>query len=311
MLNTYIIQSVLVSPDAWLFDATSSTSVSPDLRFISPHDRRDTRHIVVFECDAKNIDEAWQLFYGKVLEFVEAASFQATSYLAFHDWNYAITNTTKELCLLAVYKRSLGTGMGLDSQEQVDDVSKIIKAAKNDSRLKDFLHCYRMAVLVDAPETRDAYEKYLILACESLAGEVDDGRGGKKMDRKHSESIIGKKLHKYFFSSLDPIVRKTIRNANMHKGKSPNQKPLETIKLVTKLREFVGREYNLLNLPIIEETNSPTRGLYRDYGGIILLQGRAVKDVRLQDVEDLDDYMESLSLVNVSGLEGNVLPKDM
>ena len=316
MANKYTLQSVLISPDAWLFDATTATEISPDLRFVSPNDHGDTRHIVIFECEAANIDNAWRLFYGKVLEFIEAAAFQTTSYLAFHDWNHAITNETQNLCLLAVFKRSLGTSMGLYSQEQIDDVHKIIAAAKQDDKLKDFLHCYRMAILVDSPETQDAYEKYLILACEALAGEIDDGKGGKKYDRKRLEAIVGKELHKYFFSSLDPVVGKTIRNANMHKGKSPNQKPSETIKLVNKLRAFVANEYGLSDLPIIEEKNSPTRGLYRDDGGIILLQGEAVNGVLLQDVDDLEDYMKSalfkgLSLINVSGAQGTELLKKM
>jgi hypothetical protein len=316
MPNKYTIQSVLISPDAWLFDATTASKIHDELQFTSPHEHRNTRHIVTMECEADNIDEAWRQFYGKVIEFVEAVTFQTSSYLAFHDWNHVITNNTQSLCLVASFERSLGTGLGLYSQEQVDDVHKIMAAAKQDSRFKDFLHCYRMAVMVDAPETQDAYEKYLLLACEAMAGEVDDDKGGKKYDRQRLKAIMGKDLHKYFFSSLDPQVGKTIRNANMHKGKSPNQKPSETIKLVNRLRNFVTKEYGLTDLPIIEEKNSPTRGLYRDDGGILLLQGEKVSEVLLKDIEDLNEYMKSalfkgLTLLNVSAEEGNALLKGM
>lgn len=315
-MNQYKIQSVLISPDAWLFDATTAPVVHPELKFLSPHDHKVTRHAVSYQCEASNINEAWRSFYKTVSEFVEAVCFQTTSYLAFQDWNHIITNLTQNLCLISAFKRTNGTSMGLYTQEQIDDVQRLMKEAKSDPRLKNFLHCYRMAIMVDSPETQDAYEKYLILASEALAGEIDDGNGSKKYDRKRLQLIIGKELHKYFFSKIDPLLGKTIRNANMHIGKSSNPKPSETIRLVNMLRKFVAVQYGLKDLPIIDEKNSPTRGLYRDDGGVILLQGENVTKVNIQHVNDLSEYMHSavfneLSMINVGGPEGQQLLKQM
>ncbi len=246
--------------------------------------------------------------------------------LSFHDWNHTITNETKQLCMIVVFPRTLGTSLSLHNRESVDDVQKIITTAEQDKRLKLFLHCYRMAILVDAPETQDAYEKYLILACEALAGEVEVVNGGMigrllsklklakpskrmKYDGRRLIAIIGKDLHKYFFSSLDPIAGKTIRNANMHDGKSPNEKPSETIRLVNKLREFVAKEYGLIALTILKEENSPTRGLYRDDGQRLFLGGPIVSSVDLQRITDLEVFLKTLpkGIKPLSGKEAQIM----
>jgi hypothetical protein len=315
-VNKYQIQSVLISPDAWLFDATTATKISENLSFTSPQEHHNNRHVVTFECEAENIDAAWRSFYKEVLDFVEAAAFITTSYLAFFDWNHVIINKTQNVAWVSHFERTLGTSMGLYSQDEVDSLTKIIDEARKDVRLKNFLHCYRMAIMVDVPETQDAYEKYLILACEALAGEIDNGSGSKKYDATRLKTIVGKELHKYFFSSVDPLSGKTIRNANMHNGKSPNQKPGETLKLVNKLRGFIASEYGITHLPMIKEENSPTRGLYRDDGGVILVQGDAVDKIALKDITTLEKYMSDvlkmgLTIVNAGTDEGRELLKHM
>jgi hypothetical protein len=325
MADKYRIQSVIVSPSGWLFETTSARSLSKKLTFTSPKKHGETRHIVSYECVSASLDEAWRSFYKEVDEFIEAAAFHTSSYLSFHDWNHVITNQTKRLCMIVIFPRTLGTPLSLYNQERVDDVNKIIAAAKTDKKLKKFLHCYRMAILVDAPETHDAYEKYLILASEALAGEVNVVDGGfvrrlfdrlglvkstkrMKYDRKRLIQIIGKELHKYFFSSLNPEVGKTIRNANMHDGKSPNDKPSETIRLVNKLREFVANEYDLKDMSIIKEENSPTRGLYRDDGQILFLSGD-VETIDLQGITDLEVFIKALpkGVKVLSGKEAQVM----
>lgn len=305
MADKYKIQSVIIAPGGWVFDATTAKSLSDALIFIGSKKHEDPRHIVSYECEADSLDEAWRSFYEKVCEFIEAAAFQTSSYLSFHDWNHLVVNKTKRLAMFVVFPRSLGTSLNLHSQEHVDDVNKIIKNAKQDKRLKDFLHCYRMAILVDAPETQDAYEKYLLLACEALAGEIEVPNGNwlssilsrlrlikpktyTKYNKKRLVTIIGKDLHRYFFSSLNPIVGKTIRNANMHTGKSPNKKHSETLKLVRKLREFIATEHGLTKITIIKEKYSPTRGLHRDDGQRLFLKGRGVNKLELKPIENLE-----------------------
>lgn len=311
MADKYKMQSVVIAPGGWVFDATTAKSLSDTLSFIGSKKHEDPRHIVSYEREANSLDEAWRSFYKEVDEFIEAVAFQTSSYLSFHDWNHLIINETKQLAMFVVFPRSLGTSLNLYSQEHVDDVNKIITGAKQDNRLKSFLHCYRMAILVDAPETQDAYEKYLLLACEALAGEVELPNGNRfrhifshlglmkpitytKYNKKRLIDIIGKDLHKYFFSSLNPIVGKTIRNANMHTGKSPNEKPSETLKLVRKLREFVATEYGLTRITIIEEKNSPTRGLYRDDGQRLFLKGKGVGKLELKSVENLEVLLKNV-----------------
>lgn len=311
MADKYKIQSVIIAPGGWVFDATTAKSFSDTLLFIGSKKHKDPRHIVTYECEANSLDEAWRAFYREVEEFVEAAAFQTSSYLSFHDWNHLIVNETKQLAMFVVYPRSLGTSLNLYTQEHVEDVNKIISTAKKDNRLKNFLHCYRMAILVDAPETQDAYEKYLLLACESLAGDVEVLSKNwfrntlshfkimkpityTKYNKKRLVSIIGKDLHKYFFSRVNPIIGKTIRNANMHTGKSPNEKPSETLKLVRKLREFVATEYGLTKITIIEEKYSPTRGLYRDDGQKLFLKGNGVDKLELKSVENLEVLLKNV-----------------
>jgi hypothetical protein len=281
---------------------------------------------VSYECEASSLDEAWRAFFKEVEEFIEAASFHTSSYLSFHDWNHLITNQTKQLTMIVLFPRTLGTPLSLYTQGRVDDVKKIIETSKHDKRLKRFLHCYRMAILVDAPETQDAYEKYLILACEALAGEIEVSTGGwirhsmsrlglikptkrMKYDRKRLVAIIGKDLHKYFFSRVDPIAGKTIRNANMHDGKSPNEKPSETIRLVNKLREFVASEYELTELTILKEEHSPTRGLYRDDGQRLFLGGNGVATISLEEITDLEVFIKAIPKDTkiLSGKEAQVM----
>lgn len=293
-MNEYILQSEIHSPDAWLFTATTAKVQSKQLTFTSPQEHGSTRHIVTFECKAINMGDAWLEFYHVVEKFVEGASFYTSSYLSYHDWNHIVINKTQNLALIAMFERTLGTSIGIYSQNEFDEIHKIIDESDKDTRLKHFLHCYRMAVLVDAPETQDAYEKYLILAAEALAGEVDNGSGGSKYDSKRLIQILGKDLHKYFFSHVDPVSGKTIRNANMHIGKSPNEKPMETIKIVNKLREFVKKEYGLKNIHIIKEENSPTRGYHRDDGGLIVVKGSKINDIKLSEIENLNEYFKKL-----------------
>ena len=310
MADKYKIQSVIIAPGGWVFDATTAKSFSGTLSSIGSKKHEDPRHIVSYECEANSLDEAWRLFYKEVEEFIEAAAFHTSSYLSFHDWDHLIVNETKQLAVFVVFPRSLGTSLNLYSQEHVDDVNKIITMAREDKKLKNFLHCYRMAILVDAPETLDAYEKYLLIACEALAGEetlkegwlrsmfnhfgIKNSTTYTRCNRKRLVSIIGKELHKYFFSTLNPIVGKTIRNANMHTGKSANDKPLETLKLVRKLREFVAAEYGLTKITIIKEENSPTRGLYRDDGQRLFFKGKGVNKLELKSVENLEALLKNV-----------------
>lgn len=310
-MHNYKIQSIIISPGGWTFEKTTAQSLSDRLTFTGSKKHGDTRHTVSYECKAENLDMAWRAFYKEVEEFVEAAAFETSSYLSFHDWNHLILDRDRQICMVVVFPRTLGTPLSLYTLEHINDVNTIITSAKQDAGLKNFLHCYRMALLVDAPETHDAYEKYLLLACEALAGGIEVTDGGFinrmlsrlritkpakriKYDRKRLVSIIGKDLHKYFFSRLNPVVGKTIRNANMHDGKSPNDKPSEAIKLVNKLRAFVAKEYGLNSLTILKEEHSPTRGLYRDDGQRVFLKGDGVEIVDLHTITDLNDFIKTL-----------------
>jgi hypothetical protein len=310
MADKYKIQSVIIAPGGWIFDATTAQSFSDTLTFVGSKSHEDSRHIVSYQCEAKSLDEAWRRFYKEVEEFIEAAAFQTSSYLSFHDWNHLIVNQTKQLAMIVVFPRTLGTSLTLYTEEHVDDVNKVIANAKQDKRLKNFLHCYRMAILVDAPETQDAYEKYLLFACEALAGEIEVVGGSwirrvlsrmglmkpityTKYDKERLVKIIGKELHKYFFSSLHPVAGKTIRNANMHTCKSPNEKASQAIKLVNRLREFVAKEYGLTKLTIIKEENSPTRGLYRDNGQRLFFKGKGVDSLELKTIRDLEPLLKN------------------
>lgn len=294
--SKYKIQSVIISPDAWIFEATTATAISPTLSFKASNVHGDHRHIISYECTAKNIDEAWKMFHIEATNFIEAVVFYTSSYIAFHDWNNIVINKTKNTALVSLFDRTSGTPLGIESQDGFDEIQKIIILAKSDARFKKFLHCYRMALLVDAPETQDAYEKYLILASEALAGEVDNGKGYLKVDHTQLKTIIGKPLHDYFFSSIDPIAGKTIRNANMHDGKSPNQKSNETTKLVNKLREYIAKEYGLNDLKIIKEEHSPTRGLSRDDGSMMVVGGKKLTELLdLREIRNMDEFIKKTS----------------
>ncbi len=273
-VNNYKISSVLESPDAWLFSSTTANRICKDLNFIDPLENGKTRHVVSYECEAESLNEAWRKFYYVVTDFLNSAVFYTTSFISFLDWNHVIVNTTKNISLISIYQRTLGTSLDFYSEERVDSIQKIMDYAKEDSRLENFLHCYRMAVLVDYPEKYDAYEKYLIIACEALAGESIDSDGKFRYDRKRLEKIIGKDLHKKFFSHVDDLVGKTVRNSHFHIGRNlSDNKPKMAVLLVNKLREFIKEEYKIVDLPILEIKYSPTRGMYRDDGGLVLVKG--------------------------------------
>jgi hypothetical protein len=292
----YRIESTIISSDHYLFEESDAEAGWGDLKFLISDDPNSNRHVVRFFIEADNYQAAWQDFYKKVYSFVEAAAFQTTSYLAFHDWNYIITNLDQNVALISMYERASGTSLSLYSQEDYDDVQSLIAQSDADSRLKNFLHCYRMAILVDAPETRDAYEKYLILACESLAGEIPNRRGnGFTYDKERLVSIIGDDLFEYFYVAQHPVLGKTRRNAHMHVGQAPDQKNTETVKLVTKLRQFVSKEYGMKATTILDEKLSPTRGYYRDDGGNLLITSEQGLDINLSDYDDLESFIKSKS----------------
>ncbi len=275
-MNSYQIHSILESPDAWLFSATTSPKICKELEFVDPKEHGKTRHLVSYECEAENLNGAWKSFYKVVTEFLDAAVFYTTSYISFLDWNHVVINTTQNVSLISLYERTLGTSLDFYSEERTDSVQNIRDFAQKDIRLANFLHCYRMAVLVDSPETYDAYEKYLILACEALAGEIKDVDGNVKYDRKRLQSILGKELHKKFFSHVDGTSGKTVRNAHFHLGKVmvTEGKPRKVIELVNQLRQFIASEYGITDLPILRIENSPTRGMHRDDGGIVVIRGQ-------------------------------------
>ncbi len=80
----------------------------------------------------------------------------------------------------------------------------------------------------------------------------------------------------------------------MHTGKSPNEKPSETLKLVNKLREFVATEYGLNKITLIKEENSPTRGLYRDDGQRLFFEGKGVNGLELKSIENLEVLLKNV-----------------
>ena len=287
----YKIQSELHSPDGYLFDRMAVDSIIENIQLISPDEHGKSIHIVAMNIEAKNIDEAWRVFYKAVAEFVEAIAFHTSSYLAFFDRNHLITNLDQRISLLAKFERTNGTALTVYFQEDAEDIHTIIENSRKDIRFKNFLHCYRMATIVYAPETLDAYEKYLLLACEALAGGVENGDGYVKVDRDRLKQIMGLTLHKHFFSHVDPISGKTIRNSNMHLGRSTNPRPQELEKLVLKIRDFVKSEYDLRSLPSIDVDKDPIRGFHRDDGKVLILEGSGVESIELSDVKTVRDYM--------------------
>jgi len=293
-MNLYTIESILITPDSWFFDKTIAPNLSNKFEFFSPNEHGKTRHIIRYQCEAAGLNDAWKAFYEDATEFIEVVAFHTSSYLSFYDWTHLIINHTKESALISTFERTLGTPLGLYGEDSVSDVHKLISIARDDEELKNFLHCFRMAILVDAPETQDAYEKYLILASEALAGEVEvTGEDRTKVNSKKLKEIIGKELHHHFFSSVDKRTGKTVRNANMHIGKSNNMKPSQTIRLVNMLRNYVAEKYELKALTIIEEDYSPTRGYYRDDGERMLFVGN-VHELSLLNIEKVSLFMRGI-----------------
>ncbi|HSX33507.1 MAG TPA: hypothetical protein VLF91_04175 [Candidatus Saccharimonadales bacterium] len=314
------IQSVIVSPSGWLFSATTAKNISPNLSFKSPERHGGVEHIVTYECDAANLQIAWQDFYNEVEQFIRAMSFYTSSYLAFHDWRNLVIDNNFSVALISTFSRTYGTAIGIYSQNEADNINLLIERSNEDERLKNFLYNFKMALLTDAPETQNAYEKYLILAAESLAGKIEEGNGIKKLDRPRLKQIIGEDLHNFFFQHVDPLTGNNIRNRHMHEGESPASKPSETIKLVSKFKAFIKTEYGIAGMHEISEAASPTRGLYRDDGGLVM--ARAVDEksdlsqINIEDTLDKESVIKWLlkgnfELLNISIGEGNKIYMQM
>jgi hypothetical protein len=99
----------------------------------------------------------------------------------------------------------------------------------------------------------------------------------------------------------------------MHGNESPNSKPSETIKLIKKFKDFIASEYGIEGMHIIEENASPTRGLYRDDGGVILARpvpGRAELDqIQIENTLNKDTVIKwmlegGFELLNITNGEG-------
>jgi hypothetical protein len=314
------IQSVIISPSGWLFSATTATSISPNLKFKSPERHGGTEHIVTYESDAPNLRIAWQDFYKEVERFIRAASFYTSSYMAFHDWRNIVIDYDLDVALISTFTRTNGTAIGIYNQTEADNINLLIEKSEQDERLKNFLYNYKMALLTDAPETQNAYEKYLILAAESLAGKIEDEDAYKKVDRRRLKQIIGDDLHTFFFQHVDPLTGNSIRNLHMHEGESPASKPSETIKLIKKFKAFIKSEYGINAMHEISDTASPTRGLYRDDGGLIMAKAVTgmsdVNQIKIEDTLDKDTVIRSLreakfELLNMSTGEGGDIYRQM
>jgi hypothetical protein len=314
------IQSVIVSPSGWLFSATTATDFSPTLHFKSPEVHGGVEHIVTYESDAANLQLAWQDFYQEVEQFIRAASFYTSSYLAFHDWRNLVIDTKFDVALISTFTRTYGTAIGIYSQSEANNVQLLIEKSDQDERLKNFLYNYKMALLTDASETQNAYEKYLILAAESLAGKIVDSDGNKKLDRKRVKQIIGEELHDHFFQHTDPLTGNNIRNLHMHEGESPASKPSETIKLISKFKQFIKNEYGIDGMHEIDEVHSPTRGLYRDDGGLVMARAVSGKSdlsqIGIEDTLDKEAVIKWLlqggfELLNISNGEGKEIYTEM
>ena len=314
-MSRFKIQSVIVSPSGWLFSATTAKNFSPVLSFKSPEVHGGVEHIVTYESDAANLQIAWQDFYNEVEQFIRAMSFYTSSYLAFHDWRSLIIDSKCDVALISTFSRTYGTAIGLYSQNEVNNVSILIEKSNQDEKLKNFLYNYKMALLTDAPETQNTYEKYLILAAESLAGKIVNNEGKKNLDRGRLKQIIGDYLHDHFFQHVDPLTGNNIRNLHMHEGESPASKPSETIKLISKFKQFIKDEYAIDGMHEIGETKSPTRGLYCDDGGLVMARAvSSTSDLSQISIEDtldkeavikwlLQGNFEILSISNGEGKE--------
>lgn len=319
-MSRFKIQSVIVSPSGWLFSATTATSFSPKLSFRSPEQHGDVEHIVTFESNADNLQIAWAEFYKEVEQYIRAAAFYTSSYLAFHDWRNLVIDNELGIALISTFVRKSGTAIGIYSQTEADNISLLIETSGQDDKLKNFLNNYKLALLTDAPETQNAYEKYLILAAEALAGKIPGANGYLKVDRRRLKQIIGEELHDFFFQHVDPVTGNNIRNLHMHGNESPNSKPSETIKLIRKFKDFIESEYGIHGMHVIEETASPTRGLCRDDGGLVLVKPvRGNTELRELDIEntfDLDVIIHWLrksgyEILNTSSGEGRSLYRQM
>lgn len=272
-----------------------------------------TEHVVTYESDAANLQLAWSDFYKEVEQYVRAAAFYTSSYLAFHDWRNLVIDYELGVAIISTFNRAIGTPIGIYSQSEADSINTLIEKSNEDERLKNFLSNYKLALLTDAPETQNAYEKYLLLAAEALAVKVEVEGGYLKVDRRRLKQIIGEELHDFFFQHVDPVTGNNIRNLHMHGNESPGSKPSETIKLIRKFKVFVEREYEITGMHLIEENASPTRGLYRDDGGLIMarpVEGRAeLNQVGIKDTFDkeavihwlLDGGFEILNMGNGEG----------
>jgi thymidylate kinase len=105
------------------------------------------------------------------------------------------------------------------------------------------------------------------------------------------------------------IKGKTFGEVAEHYAKSPNEKPSQTVRLVNKLGEFVAKEYELTELTILKEENSPTRGLYRDDGQRLFLGGTGVDTIDLEAVTDLEVCIKAIprDVKILSGKEAQVM----
>lgn len=319
-MSRFKIQSILISPSGWLFSQTTATNFSPYLSFKSPQRHGGVEHIVTYESDAENLQVAWREFYKEVEQFVRATTFYTSSYLAFHDWRNLVIDNHLNVALISKFSRTNGTSIGIYSQSEADNINKLIEKSYEDEKLKNFLHNYKMALLTDAPETQNAYEKYLILSAEALAGKVEAEDGYMRVDRNRLKQIIGNELHDFFFQHVDPVTGNSIRNLHMHEGESPISKPSETIKLIKKFKDFVKNEYDINGMHQIEENASPTRGLYRDDGGLVMaraVEGRSsVTQLTIEDTMDKEAVIKWLlegnfEILNISTGESNTLYKEM
>lgn len=288
----------------------TNTEIKKGLKILSP--RGAKKHTVIYKLKAMNVDDAWRIFYEHTSELLEACTFYTSTYIVFEYWNHIITDVEKELNLISKFKRSDSTPIKVFDVDDTLSISELVEISKKDDRIKNFLHCYRMVVILDSPYTRDAYEKYLILACESLAGEKvlrTDRKGNETIgwNKEALIEIIGEPLYIYFFEKRNKYTGKTIRNANMHIGKSPNEDFGKTLELVVKLRKYLSEKYCLSNMKLIDVEHSPTRGKFR-YDGEKLIY-RATIDI--QHIENLNSLMDLDKELIVRGQDGRDAMKEM
>ncbi|MDQ5886343.1 MAG: hypothetical protein QG628_740 [Patescibacteria group bacterium] len=98
----------------------------------------------------------------------------------------------------------------------------------------------------------------------------------------------------------------------MHIGKSPNPKASQTIRLVNKMRVYIKDMYDLKDLTLIEEQHSPTRGLYRDDGGVLILKGSSLDTINLAEIDEAIEFARDLPIgVELIGKGSNDIFKHM